>query len=250
MRNINLEQITNLEDLWKYTQNLHQKMYPNNKLSPIVAGGKLQNPKFMFVFINPTYKNISSDPAWQGKRRPWTGTKYIWKIFANAGHFDNNLLQEISTKKNWDISFADKVYDHLANRGFYFTNIVKWTGENADLPDSAMVKTFLPILLKEIEIVKPKYIVTFGLIPFTALHGEPIKLRDYYEKCLGMNRLETYPFETAGHVCKLIPCYFPVGRGDPKRAVELLRILPNEKSLKNSKIDQTSRKQSKSRHNS
>ena len=72
-----------------------------------MAGGRVWNPKYMFVFINPTYRNISADSMWEGKRRPWTGTKYIWKVFNNAGHFANDLLQEISTKEVWDVTFAD-----------------------------------------------------------------------------------------------------------------------------------------------
>ncbi len=221
-----LSAVNTLEELWEYTKELHDSLFPQNKLSPILAGGKLQSPKFMFVFINPTHKNISSDPAWEGKRRPWTGTKYIWKIFNNAGHFDNALLYEISKKKVWDVDFADKVYKHLEDRDFYFTNIVKWTGENGDLPDTHKVKTFLPILLREIEIVNPKYIVTFGLIPFNALTNEQIKLKDYFEKCMQQNILETFPLNIKDKSFKIIPCYFPVGRGDPKRAAKLLSLLP------------------------
>ncbi|MEK7595094.1 MAG: uracil-DNA glycosylase family protein [Patescibacteria group bacterium] len=222
-----LEKITLLEDLWVYTKALQLKNFPNSTLEPILGGGRLSRPKFMFVFINPTYKNISSDPSWVGKRRPWTGTKYIWRIFNKAGHFDNSLLQEIEKTKIWSVDFADKVYSHLSARGFYFTNIVKWTGENADLPDSQKVRLFLPLLKKELEIVKPSYIVTFGLIPFKALTGLDIKLRDYFDASIKLRLLETFNTNLVGDNFKIIPCYFPVGRGDPKRAVELLRLLPS-----------------------
>jgi uracil-DNA glycosylase len=214
-----------LEELWSYTTKLHKKLYPDSPLAPILAGGKLANPKVMFVFINPTYRNVSSDPAWEGKRRPWTGTKYIWKILNTAGHFDDALLKEIQKTKIWDVAFADKVYDHLADRGFYFTNIVKWTGETGDLPDATKVQTFLPILLREIELVNPEYIVTFGLIPFNALVKEPLKLCDYYDESIKNNRLRAFDLPLSGKGYKVIPCYFPVGRGDPKRAADLLKLL-------------------------
>jgi uracil-DNA glycosylase family 4 len=103
------------------------------------------------------------------------------------------------------------------------TNIVKWTGENADLPDSKKVQLFLPILRREIELVLPKYIVTFGLIPFTYLTGEKIRLADYYDWVMTNNRLRFYEYAAEGTLIRVIPCYFPVGRGDPKRAVTILK---------------------------
>jgi hypothetical protein len=222
-----LKNIDTLEKLWLYTNQLHQKQYPQSKLKPIMAGGKLYKPRYMFVFINPTYKNVSSDADWAGERRPWTGTKYIWKIFNRAGHFDAALLDEINCRKTWDVDFANKVYGHLADRGFYFTNIVKWTGANADLPSAQKINLFLPILLREIELVQPKYIVTFGLLPFNALVGKKLKLAEYFDSVVKCGELKHYDLIVNERSYKVIPCYFPVGRGNPKRAVELLRLLPS-----------------------
>ena len=220
-----LSDIKDLDELWSYTGRLHKKHFPESSLEPILAGGRLENPKYMFIFINPTYRNISSDPNWKGKRRPWTGTKYIWKIFHRAGHFDRDLLEEINQRNKWDISFADKVYKHLNDRSFYFTNVVKWTGENADLPDTYKINTFVPILQREIEIVDPQYIITFGLIPFTALAQKKIKLGEYYKKIMANKALRHYDLEISNKVYKLIPCYFPVGRGNPKATIEILSLL-------------------------
>ena len=190
-----------------------------------MGNGKLNNPNYMFVFINPTHKNATSSNDWKGFRAPWIGIKYIWKIFNRAGHFDDKLLKEIQSRNSWDVSFAKKVYDHLSSQGFYFTNLVKWTGENADLPNKEKIKLFLPLLKQEINIVKPKTIVTFGLMPFEALTGEKLRLKDYYEKAMATNQLKTYDFQADAHKTAVIPCYFPVGRGNPKRAVDLLRLL-------------------------
>lgn len=221
-----LSSIANLDELWNYTNRLHKQHYPESTLEPIMAGGKVHKPKYMFVFINPTYRNVSSDSAWEGRRRPWTGTRYIWKIFNDAGHFDDDLLEEIKKRRAWDIEFADKVYNHLENRGFYFTNIVKWTGENADLPDTNKTKLFLPILLREIEIVQPEYIITFGLIPFYALVDEKIKLGKYFDYVLKTGHLKYFPININNTVYKILPSYFPVGRGSPKRAAKILSMLP------------------------
>ena len=114
----------------------------------------------------------------------------------------------------------------MSDRQFYFTNIVKWTGENADLPNTQKINTFLPILQKEIELVNPEYIVTFGLIPFNALVKHKIKLEDYHRKLVNENKLGTYELIIENRNYKIIPCYFPVGRGNPKRATQILKLLP------------------------
>jgi len=217
--------ITTLEKLWDYCDNLHEKHFPDDKLLPIMGNGKLEYPDYMFVFINPTYRNATSSNAWAGFRAPWIGTKYIWKIFNQAGHFDNKLLEEIQNRNSWDVSFAEKVYNHLGSQGFYFTNLVKWTGGNADLPNKVKIELFLPLLKQEIGIVKPKKVIAFGLMPFEALTKEKIKLSDYYHKALSSNKLPTFDLIINNHKTEVIPCYFPVGRGNPKRAVELLKLL-------------------------
>lgn len=221
-----LSTIDSLEELWVYTNSLHKQHYPESALEPIMAGGALYKPRYMFVFINPTCKNVSSDLNWSGKRRPWIGTKYIWKIFHAAGLFDSNLLEEIQSRKDWDIPFADKVYQYLADSRFYFTNIVKWTGENADLPNAEKIKLFLPILLREIELVSPDYIVTFGLIPFNALVKDPLKLGEYFNEVVSSRSIRCYDLDIGERVYKVIPSYFPVGRGNPKRAAKILSMLP------------------------
>jgi DNA polymerase len=222
----NLCNISSLDKLWLYTKKLHKKHFPESRLEPILAGGRLRNPKYMFVFINPTYRNISSNPSWEGKRRPWTGTKYIWKIFHQAGQFDKDLFEEIDRKNSWDVDFADKVYKHLDDRSFYFTNLVKWTGENADLPNTKKINIFIPILKKEIEIVNPQTIVTFGRIPFKELTGEEIRLGEYYEDAIVNKVLKKYNLEINDRKYNLVPCYFPVGRGNPKAAIKILSMLP------------------------
>lgn len=79
--------------------------------------------------------------------------------------FDDELIDRINTSKSWSLEFTNKVLDFLKAKSFYLTNIVKWTGHDATLPDSKKIKLFMPILEKEIEIVQPHYIVAFGLIP-------------------------------------------------------------------------------------
>ncbi|MBI4145144.1 hypothetical protein HY493_02980 [Candidatus Woesearchaeota archaeon] len=216
-----------LDELWVQVRELNKRYFPDNSLAPIVGDGKTQKPKVMFVFINPTSRNISSDPSWQGPRFPFIGTKQVWRVFNKAGLFDDRLLAQINRQPTWSLVFTNHVLRFLRQNGLYFTNIVKWTGHDAALPDAEKVKLFLPILEKEIALVKPETIVTFGLIPFEKLTRQKIKLNDYYSEAMRTRRLKTYELKIGSQPAEVIPCYFPIGRGNPKRAVELLNLLKN-----------------------
>jgi len=178
----------------------------------------------MFVFINPTARNISTRVEWEGPRFPFIGTKHIWRVFHKAGLFDTDLLAHIEREREWSLQLTDRVLDFLKLRGFYLTNLVKWAGHDSTLPDARKIQMFLPILRKEIELVRPRTIVTFGHIPFVALVGRRITLSDFYYRVMKVRRLEAFPLPFNPQV-KVVPCYFPIGRGKPGRAVDLLRML-------------------------
>lgn len=55
-----------LFDLWRSVHQLNKKYFPENKLVPIVGNGKTYRPRVMCLFINPTARNASADPAWKG----------------------------------------------------------------------------------------------------------------------------------------------------------------------------------------
>jgi uracil-DNA glycosylase len=212
-----------LAALWKDVDDLNKRHFPST-LMPIVGGGKTRKPKIMFIFINPTARNISSDPAWNGPRFPFVGTKQVWRIFHRAGMFDDELMEKIN-KSPWTVEFTNRVLKYLQTSSIYLTNIVKWTGQDAALPDSKKVDLFLPLLKKEIAIVRPDCIVTFGLIPFEKLAGKKIRLSEYYAKVMRTRKLQPYEIAIGSFKTKVIPCYFPVGRGNPRRATELLKMV-------------------------
>ncbi|MBR9678445.1 MAG: hypothetical protein GOU97_04115 [Nanoarchaeota archaeon] len=214
-----------LEELWELVHELNKKHFSENNLKPVLGGGKTPRPKFMFVFINPTARNISSKPEWTGPRFPFIGTKHVWRIFHKAGLLNEDLMNEIDNASDWSIKFTNKVLKFLCDKSFYFTNLVKWTGCDATLPDSKKINLFLPILKREIGIVKPDYVIAFGLIPFEKLAGRRIKLRDYYSKIMKNNQLIFYETLIGPAKIMVAPCYFPVGRGNPKKAVEILKLL-------------------------
>ncbi len=216
-----------LEDLWQEVHTINKKHFPENNLMPILGNGRTDNPKIMFVFINPTHANSSSRKEWKGPRFPFIGTKAVWRIFHRAGMFDDYLMKEIEISKTWSLDLTNRVLDFLKQKSFYITNIVKRTGEDATLPNAKKIKLFLPVLEREIEIVKPEYIVTFGIIPFENLTGRKIILGHYYDKVMAGKKIKWYEKTFRNTSTKIIPCYFPVGRGNPKRAVELLKMTKN-----------------------
>lgn len=152
-----------LEDLNKKYDQL-QKKYGDANLHSIYNGGCINNPDIFFVFMNPTGRNIASLKTWNGIHSPWIGTKNIWPLFYKIGLLDEDIHSKIRKikGKEWTEDFAMEVYENVAKNKYFITNLGKCTQIDArPLPDS-VYKEYLDLLLKEIEIVKPKKIVTFG----------------------------------------------------------------------------------------
>lgn len=220
-----LDEIDNLDDLWNFVEYVNKENFFENDFMPVFGGGRNFKPKLMFVFINPTYVNTSSDKNWKGPRFPFIGTKPFWRVVHKAGLFDDELMDAINNSKDWSLEFTDKVLQFLNSNSIYLTNIVKWTGKDATLPDSEKIKLFLPILEREIQIVRPEYIVTFGLIPFENLTKQKIKLLEYHSKIMEDKTLKFFDVEFGDFKTKLIPNYFPVGMGNPKKSAEILKLV-------------------------
>jgi len=213
-----------LQTLWNLVDDCDECKQDQNVLQHIHGGGQENNPKVMFVFINPTHRNISSRPEYSGPRIPFLGTREIWKVFVDAGLLDPTVIERI--RNGWDRNIIDTVICTIRNAGFYLTNIVKCTQPDARLPTKKTIKKKQDIFLKELEAVNPKLVVAFGTLPFEALSGTKLKLNDHYEKQMKSDKLITYPtIPVSGKSYNMYPCYFPVGRGDRKRAVELLQVL-------------------------
>lgn len=217
--------VSDIKSLWEQVHKLHRRHFPNHHLAPVLGGGQTVNPEVMFVFINPTARNISSDPNWPGPRFPFIGTKPIWRVFHRAGFLDSVLIRRIEQNSLWSIGLAEEVEEFLRKKGLYLTNLVKWTGPDGSLPDKKKIALFLPLMIREVELVAPRYIVTFGSLPFEYLTGRKIKLSDYYDEISLSGRLVPQSVRIGNFVAEVVPCYFPVGRGNPARAVEILRLL-------------------------
>ncbi len=206
-----------LENLWKKVDSCVICKKSGNKLQHILGGGKEQNPKTMFVFINPTCRNITSKPYYKGPRYPFAGTKEVWKVFAEAGILEKTALK--ITENVWDNKAVTDTLKIVKDSGNYLTNLVKCTGSDGNPPKKEQIDYNKNLFFEEIDIIKPENIVAFGVLPFKGLTGKTIKLSEYFSG-------ELKPLESIQINKKIYPvwpCYFPVGRGNPKKAAEALR---------------------------
>ena len=149
--------ITKICELNKYYDKL-QKEYGAKELKSIYNGGCEDNPDVCFIFMNPTGRNVASTKEWNGRQSPWIGTKNIWKLIHAVGLQSDEVFNTIQSIKpnDWTEEFADEVYEDIASHKVFITNLGKCTQIDArPLPDKVL-KEYLELLEKEIEIIKPK----------------------------------------------------------------------------------------------
>jgi len=196
-----------------------------NSLRHILGGGKSRNPKFLFLFINPTHLNISSLKNYQGKRRyPFIGVRYFWKLLSEASFIDRKIVDEIY-REGWQVEHEDKIEQSLNRNSVYVTNLVKCAQFHPDNPIKSVITEDIPLLKEEISIIRPKYIIAFGKLPVKVITGQDIRLSDYLEAVKTDQYQALNSISIFGKFYKVLPCYFPVGRGSPKKALEILRYV-------------------------
>ncbi len=184
-----------------------QKVYGDPSLHSIYNGGCEENPDICFVFMNPTGKNIASLPNWEGPHHPWLGTKNIWDLFYKVNLLDENIYYEIKSIKGseWTPEFSTKVYQNITDHKVFITNLGKCTQIDARPLKDSYFTDYLPLLEKEIKIIKPKVVILFGNQVSSIFLDEKISVsqtrKTYFNKKLGK---ETY---------KCFPVFYPVGNG-------------------------------------
>jgi len=112
-----------LKKLWARVDTINRKNFSDNGLVPICGNGKVEQPKVMFVFINPTIRNISASPDWKGVRFPFIGTKNVWRFFNRSGFFDDELLEYVNTNSAWSCEFDETVLRFLCTRELYIAHL-------------------------------------------------------------------------------------------------------------------------------
>lgn len=207
---------------------LSDQYYGDHTLDAISGAGRIDKPRLALVFINPTHRNISTHKEWHGLKAPWIGCTHIWQLFADSGLINSNINQAIQqAKTNWSEDFALDVYNHVSEQGLYITNLVKWAGLDAKLPEREKIKLYIPILLDELEQLNADRIITFGQLTFESI------LRELGIKSPGSFSSLNETMLANGDITginsglgTIAPCYFPVGQGikNKAKAIEILKL--------------------------
>ena len=214
-----------LEDL-KVEYDKLQEIYGAKELDSIYNGGCTENPDICFVFMNPTGKNIASNKEWTGRKSPWLGTKNIWKLFNRVNLLSDDTYNKILEKrpKDWDYQFCDYVYDEIAKNKIFITNLGKCTQIDARPLTDDVLKKYLELLFEEIDIIKPKVIVTFGNQVSSIILNKKISVSE--------NRKISHNLKIKDNIYKVFPVYYPVGNGifNIDKAIEDIKwIIENNK---------------------
>ncbi|MFA5603906.1 MAG: uracil-DNA glycosylase family protein [Bacilli bacterium] len=218
----------NLKKLNKEYDKLQSK-YGSKELRSIYNGGCSKQPLILFVFMNPTARNVASFKEWKGIRAPWIGSKNIWKLFYELKLLDVNVYNEIMLRKGkeWDEQFADLVYNNVEKHKYFITNLGKCTQIDARPLPNQVFKKYLDLLYKEINLVKPKIIVTFGNQVSSIVLNENIQV----SKC----RQIAFKKKINDVEYNIYPTYYPVGNGMrniDKTIIDLSIIIKNIKREK------------------
>lgn len=184
-----------------------QQIHGHPTLDAVYGSGCVHNPDVCFVFMNPTAKNVSTAKSWRGLKAPWVGTKNTWKFFTKIGLFDPALCDQIIFMKpaDWDYDFTNKVYEHIAAKKIFITNLSKATQLDARHLKNSEFKEYLSLLKEEIKMIKPKIIVAYGGQVASILLGTPIKISKVRKTSLDLKISEDQ--------FKVFPVYYPVGQG-------------------------------------
>lgn len=184
-----------------------QNIYGDPSLHSIYNGGCVDSPDIMFVFMNPTGRNISADKSWKGPHYPWLGTKNIWDLFIEVNLIDRDIYDKIKSIKgsDWTVDFCNEVYDNISKHKVFITNLGKCTQIDARPLTDSYFNDYLPLLIKEVSIVKPKVIILFGNQVSSIFLDKKISVSEtrkkYFEKTISRKKY------------KCFPVYYPVGNG-------------------------------------
>lgn len=184
-----------------------QLKYGDKNLDSIYNGGCEKNSNICFVFMNPTGKNIASEKSWKGRKSPWLGTKNVWKLFYSVNLLSKDTFDQIMKKKpkEWNYQFCDYVYDEISKNKIFITNLGKCTQIDARPLSNDVLKKYLKLLRKEIDIINPKVIITFGNQVSSIILNKKISVSE--------NRKIFHEIKIKNNKYKVYPVYYPVGNG-------------------------------------
>lgn len=197
-----------------------QKKYGSSDHHAIYGAGCIQNPKFLFLFMNPTARNLSAALTWEGIRAPWIGTKNIWKMFLALGFLREDIFNKIQKgdKGVWSEKFALNLYSDLSKKSLYVTNLAKCTQTDARALKNDVFINYLQNTLEEIYLLNPAHIISFGNQVSSILLNKNIKVSEYEKGGFEALNIRDKKF-------KVYPTYYPVGQGmrNMEKAIKRVR---------------------------
>jgi DNA polymerase len=212
-----------IEKLKPAIKKLHNK-YGDKNYSILYGTGCIKNPKVMFLFMNPTARNLSTHKKWKGIRASWIGHKNTWQLFCDVEVFDKKLNDKIqsSNKADWTPELAEEIYKNIAKNKAYVTGLARCTQPDARHVPDIVFRESREITLEEIKMVNPKYIIAFGNQVSSNLLKQLIKVSE----C----RCKRYDLIIGNKSYPVYPTFYPVGMGlrNIKKAIEdIKKILSN-----------------------
>ncbi len=196
-------------------------------LRHVSGGGCDKQPDVMLIFINPTVRNFTAHAGWSGPRFPFAGKPKLWQILAEAGFVDIDLPGRISMLGPTP-EMVELLRRETRRCRLYLTNAVKCVDDGSSLPTRLRLAAAWSFLQTEIALVRPHFIVSFGLLPFRQLTGMTVRLADELWKAQH-GYVEAYPSRSIdGRTYPVFPCYFPTGRGNPVAAARMLTSLRHQ----------------------
>lgn len=207
-----------LDHLYKHRQKLQQK-HGEKSLFAVHGAGCIVKPNICFVFMNPTGKNISAVKWWEWIRAPRLGTKNVRKIFFASGILSKKTFEQIQKMKSdeWTEKFAEQLYQEIAQKKVYITNLAKCTQADARPLKDKVFKDYLVYTQKELALLQPKHIITLGNQVSSILLGKPIKVSEYTKK-----EYESLTIEK--QIYRVYPTFYPVGQGMRNMPAAIKRI--------------------------
>jgi uracil DNA glycosylase superfamily protein len=194
---------------------------PEGPLPDVYSGGCVDRPAMALVFVNPTYRNQSARERWDGDRAPFIGLRRVWRFLASCGLLPSEVVESLPRDGAWMRRDAAHLYRAVSDAGIYVTNLVKACSVDSEMPRPREAREWLPLLRAELDIVLPHTVVPMGAMVSSLVVGSPVRLADHADI---QNSFDA-GLQMSGHAAQVIPCYFPVGRGNPTSARSILSAL-------------------------
>ncbi|MFH1188673.1 MAG: uracil-DNA glycosylase family protein [bacterium] len=197
---------------------LHKK-YGHNKNEMIRGAGCLHYPDIMLLFMNPTARNVSAHPTWQGLRAPWVGTKKVWQMLAELTLIDKAAIDYICTirPEEWKETDVIELYTHISTKKLYITNLASCTQQDARPLPNSIFREYLPVIYDEIQTICPGKIIPFGNQVSSILLQKNISVSQYPSKEYEILNIDQKHFP-------VYPTYYPVGQGQRNMTKAISRI--------------------------